>query len=174
MLTCYNTDVYNDRTVIVEDSVKGAERSSSWDARPVYPKRRALATEKASTGTFDLLGVFDLPQWKIVAFQKLSSLESLGHNWDGYGSPSVSSATRRAAATILAGLQNSLLPNPTVAPTSGGGIQIEWEIGRNAIELHISPELELHYLLVLPNTEDEGELDIHDRTRINALVSRVL
>lgn len=85
----------------------------------------------------------------------LNRIAGLGVDWDSYGSaPPASVAVEAAGRLIETVYRNSLLSARTpclpfsVAPLSGGGIQLEWRGENEAIEVQVSPEGAFGYLLV--------------------------
>lgn len=85
----------------------------------------------------------------------LDRIAELRTDWDSYGSaPPTSMAVEKARRLVITVYQDSLLSarNPSlpfsVAPLSGGGIQLEWRSETAAIEVEIGPEGAFGYLLI--------------------------
>jgi hypothetical protein len=85
----------------------------------------------------------------------LDRIAGLRPDWDSYGSaPPTGVAVGTARRLILTVYRNSLLSarNPSlpfsVAPLSGGGIQLEWRGEIATIEVEIGPEGSFGYLLI--------------------------
>jgi len=101
-----------------------------------------------------------VPDWA----QRLKEFSQLTEGWDSYGARPISgTAIERAKAVILDAVSEQIgLPEPFVAPTSAGGVGLEWEVesGKELL-LEISPAGELSYLLVT-SRPDGGEIEIED------------
>jgi hypothetical protein len=93
------------------------------------------------------------PTWSTLC--DLERIARLGADWDSYGSAPPSSeavkAARRVIGTVyqeaLLSARNPALPY-SVAPLSGGGVQLEWRGENKAIEIQVSADGGLGYLLV--------------------------
>lgn len=88
-------------------------------------------------------------QWSVVisaaqlssqqkaVIQRLVELSQLPIDWDSYGSPPPTPAATKVATEIVQMPVFDFLPSPGVSPVSGGGVQLEWEIGSRALEVEI-------------------------------------
>jgi len=70
--------------------------------------------------------VGDLPDWILSAIQSMGKLLELGPDWDTYGGSPVSPRILVAAIQWLFELFSDEMPEPSVVPTSRGGLQLEW------------------------------------------------
>lgn len=112
----------------------------------------------------------------------LKRIAGLGVDWDSYGSaPPTNVAVEAARRLINTVYRDSLLSarNPSlpfsVAPLSGGGIQLEWRGETNSIEVEVGPEGAFGYLLIKgaePSSVYEEE-DSQSESRILELVRSV-
>jgi hypothetical protein len=99
--------------------------------------------------------------WAESALRRLSDLGSLQENWDGYGSPPIPSRVFPVAFAIMRVLieYERCFPGPALVPTSGGGIQFEWISGERELEVEVSPDGSVWFLLVTPDEPDqEGQV----------------
>jgi len=85
----------------------------------------------------------------------LKRIAGLGVDWDSYGSaPPASVAVETAGRLIETVYRDSLLSARTpylpfsVAPLSGGGIQLEWRGESKAVEIEVGPEGAFGYLFI--------------------------
>ena len=81
--------------------------------------------------------------WAISPIRAVLELASLPENWDGYGSPSISvEVVNQAIRLVLdvARLGIDPLPEPFVGPTAGGGIILEWNLGKRELSLSVLPD----------------------------------
>lgn len=107
------------------------------------------------------------------ASERLAEIAALPRNWDPYGSEPPSPVAiglafgilGAAAATFGSAASERLIPDH-IAPIADGGIQMEWSAGEGAIEVYISPDEVLGYLLIrgegrTRQTEEKGDVTIH-------------
>lgn len=92
------------------------------------------------------LPVAQLEPWQIRALEDVLRLAALPPNWDSYGSPPPKRNAIEASIILLVSAAPSDLPEPDVVPVSGGGIQIEWAMGRRELELNVLPSGAVEYL----------------------------
>ncbi len=95
----------------------------------------------------------------------LEQLKQLPEGWDSYGACAISPTAIDRARSILVRVtapEELGLSAPFVAPTSRGGVGLEWrfESGRELL-LEVSPAGNVSYLLVIPKS-DGGEEKIED------------
>ena len=91
----------------------------------------------------------------VSPLNELQRIADLPADWDSYGSaPPTTVAVGTARRLINTVYRDSLLSarNPSlpfsVAPLSGGGIQLEWRGETNTIEVEVGPEGAFGYLLI--------------------------
>jgi len=87
--------------------------------------------------------------------QRLSQIESVGQNWDSYGSEPPAHAAIGAAQNLVWPVINTMFGSVggravpyALAPLSGGGIQAEWRGKNDAIEVEIDRVGRYGYLLI--------------------------
>ena len=80
------------------------------------------------------------PEWQPEIERRIDELLEFEENWDSYGAPPISpSAAAAAKSTLqLAAGQNILWPS--VVPSSDGGVQIEWNLAKVALEIEFRPD----------------------------------
>lgn len=124
--------------------VSGATMTTAME----YPDIAAAGTGAAR----GLLGgdVLVYAQWPSDPIRRIVMLEqTLGANWDGYGSPPIERKTANLAIALvnqIAALGFDDLPAPAVAPIAGGGVIIEWTLGSRDLSFSVFPELSIEYL----------------------------
>jgi hypothetical protein len=91
----------------------------------------------------------------LETLQRLSQVESVGFDWDSYGSEPPSHAAIDSAQNLVWTLVNTMFSSVgeravpfSLAPLSGGGIQVEWRGNTDAIEVEINPVGRYGYLLI--------------------------
>ncbi len=111
--------------------------------------------------------------------QQLTHLQHLNVNWDSYdGIPpseiAINEARRMLKAIVTAlPLKSDRAPLPLViAPTSDGGILLEWTAERAGIEVEISGAGRLSYLRTTRNADGE-QYDEHEDVTITEIARLV-
>lgn len=125
----------------------GSQPFAGWDERTTATNSASgikdrLVRSRATTHAFvgqrpnvveiDIPG--DYPKWLPGALGRLVSLLQLPPGWDTYGSLPISPT---ALVSILSALAYALppdVPEPSIVPTSDGGIQVEWHVAGIDIE----------------------------------------
>lgn len=112
------------------------------------------------TGAVSAVRRIDFSEAGETVAKRLLDLLRLPPGWDGYGARPVSLSAASRAASVATGalkLRASALPEPFIAPTPDGGLQLEWKSpqGKELI-LEIPPGPgEPTFLLVEPTTSGE-------------------
>jgi len=102
----------------------------------------------------------DARTWEQDAIRSLGRLSELEENWDRRGSPRINRDLIELAARIIQSIERSDVPAPNIGPVTGGGIQLEWELGEKGIELEILPDGSLEYLIENADYFLEGEIPV--------------
>ena len=77
------------------------------------------------------------PRWKSRVDQRLAELGKLQLGWDGYGAAPISWTVLNFAGSVLESVMTAHTPAPSIVPTHGGGLQLEWHIAGVDVELMI-------------------------------------
>jgi len=121
----------------------------------------ATPTTRQSTTQWSM--VFDVPdisKWQKDVLIRLLELIRLPKNWDSYGSEPPRQSVANLTWIILGTLELEHLPTPFIAPVSGGGLQIEWQIGNRGLELEILIDGLVNYLKTEgAESIEEGQLE---------------
>lgn len=125
------------------------------------------------------------PPWKAATEKAFAELATLEKNWDTYGGLPIDPDHIRAARFILDNVMvNDSLP-PSVAPTSKGGVQLEWSGGGMEVEIETCEETEtgertglLHCVILYqpdayPEHWEEGVLGFDDLGRAKWFLSQM-
>jgi hypothetical protein len=78
-----------------------------------------------------------------LAARQLDRLINLPEGWDGGHAKPVLPTTAILAMQVLGLVTDDLTPAPHVFPLPDGGVQLEWLINGNGLEIEISPNGEL-------------------------------
>ncbi len=146
----------------------------SWESNS-----RVTNQEFRSVGERDFRRVSPIAE----TLERLQQIEGLGPNWDSYGSETPSHVAVATAHSLIWAVymgsvnagQRPTVPY-SVVPLSGGGVQVEWRGDAAAIEVEISSEGVLGYLLARgsePSREFE-EGDNVSQSRILQLIRDVI
>ena len=114
------------------------------------------------------------------ALQRVAELEHLQADWDSYGgAPPTHDALEAARDLIskvaqqLPGAEPGEIVPFAIAPISGGGVQLEWRRGEDAIEVEISADA--HYgFLYISGIGDRRRFEELDNVTESEVLNRVL
>lgn len=122
------------------------------------PIENVQETRRSTIQWCDVQGVGGFSRSKVESIKSLFELKNLPANWDGYGSPPLSTnALSTALSLFLTDIED--LPAPRISPVSGGGVQLIWRIGGRELDLEALADGSIEYLEVQDNlTVEEGEL----------------
>src|SRR4051812_2906182 len=91
----------------------------------------------------------DVAPWMSDVLQRVNAFEDLRPGWNGTRSPAVlREALVLARQLVVAAAQVEDLRAPNVGPVPGGGLQLEWRMGKKELELEILPTGDLGVLRV--------------------------
>jgi hypothetical protein len=76
----------------------------------------------------------------------LNGLLELRDGWDGRRARAITTAAAQSTVEVLAALMNDASAPPQLFPLPDGGIQAEWHVGGNHIEVEIDGDGEAHIL----------------------------
>jgi hypothetical protein len=81
----------------------------------------------------------NLPWWfDEYLNQELNRLFALPAGWDGFSSDLVTIEAIQKAVTVLVMIADETTPAPQFFPLRDGGIQVEWHVGGNDIEVEVN------------------------------------
>jgi hypothetical protein len=117
-----------------------------------------------------------LPGWLVQTDEALQELLRLPPNWNSYGARPVSPDNVRAAKDLLRAIVQPETPRPSVVPTVGGGVQLEWHTGGIDLEIEIQAPGQYHVWLEDPqeNLALQTEIDSADTPRLAELCARLI
>jgi hypothetical protein len=102
----------------------------------VNPHRDTLWADSV----FEVPRMVDKRPWLAHAFTELLQVQGAGRVAPGIGDFRITDETLNMAFRVLGSVKYRFLPNPSVAALSGGGLQITWASGADAIEVSIFPD----------------------------------
>lgn len=77
------------------------------------------------------------PKWQASVLAKVTELLNLRQGWDGYNAPALKHDAAMFAMVILQNVMKQSTPEPSVVPSSTGGVQLEWHLNRIDLEIHV-------------------------------------
>ena len=78
-------------------------------------------------------------EWLGSVRATLDRLGSLGDGWDSYRGSPINPRAAEAVLSVLTGVADWDTPEPSVVPTSIGGVQVEWHRNGLDLELEVMP-----------------------------------
>lgn len=97
------------------------------------------------------------PKWFFPLLFQISELGNLSFNWNSYGALPVNPETALSALTLLLRVLTPSDPNPTVVPTSRGGVLIEWHDCGIDLEVELKSPTSIDVLFDDGSGEEEIE-----------------
>ncbi|MCP9491032.1 MAG: hypothetical protein MSC31_14340 [Solirubrobacteraceae bacterium MAG38_C4-C5] len=77
------------------------------------------------------------PPWIAAVERRINELLLLPPGWDTYGAQPITVENVLLALSLLERLVDLDSPAPIIVPTVAGGIQMEWEFDRTAVEVRV-------------------------------------
>ena len=114
------------------------------------------------------------PDWFRPTLEELRSLVALAKNWDSYGARPVNPHCAASAISLLRSTLEPSMPQPSIVPTSRGGIQIEWHRDGMDIEIDVQSPSRLYVAFRDENTDEAWEQQIsEDLNPLASLLARL-
>lgn len=115
------------------------------------------------------------PTWPQEVVTKITSLLRLPAGWDSYGAKAPSWDAAMFAIVVLDSVMRPDTPAPSVVPTSGGGLQLEWHVNKMDLEIHVDGPYagEFWWRDHVSGEEKAGEINSPDLQVLLAPVARV-
>jgi hypothetical protein len=131
------------------------------DRSPFLQKLGSISSFDGERPQIESAVAFSTPEADSIAsdaLREIDEFQDLTPDWDSYGARSIAPAAIATARRLLMALQDDFstmlgdrLKPFDVAPVATGGVQLEWRGGGRVIEVEITPESELRYLIVEPS-----------------------
>ncbi|MEK7996278.1 MAG: hypothetical protein AAB403_20960 [Planctomycetota bacterium] len=77
------------------------------------------------------------PKWQASVLMKVTELLSLRPGWDSYSAPVLKHDAAMFAMIVLQNVMKPGTPEPSVVPSSTGGVQLEWHVKDIDLEIHV-------------------------------------
>ncbi len=113
--------------------------------------------------------------WLFDALTEIRQLKTLEENWDGYGSPPIWGQVVETTVSLLDRFarESDQLPVPEVAPVTGGGLHLEFEIGPKGLEIEVLPDTSIQVLISEGDVEEELPM-LPERLNVTAVAAWLL
>jgi len=112
--------------------------------------------------------------WREFVDNQLANLQRLPDNSDGWTAHRPANyvvQTARQAAEQLITSSGEDLPNPFIAATSEGGLQLKWSTKDRELSLFIYPDQSIEFLFVHSQREpSSGSVEVNDIPRLSRLL----
>lgn len=142
---------------------------------PYAPRTRTsdpqlLSSRRASRGEVRVyIEGANLPWWfDEYLSQELNQLYALPAGWDGFSSDQITIEAIQAAVTTLVTIADETTPAPQFFPLRDGGIQVEWHVGGNDIEIEVNGVGVAYVFAARPDGEviADGEVGAEEQERL--------
>jgi hypothetical protein len=139
------------------------------------------SSDPVTTSQLERVVPFGFARWLPSLLSDLRSLETSGQNIGGIGDLRVASATadnvRRLLTVTASAHLPELLPEPALAPFSGGGVALTWNLGNRELTFTVYPG---HEDFVFARTDDNDEtidngiLPLNQTSRLSNVIAAFL
>lgn len=99
------------------------------------------------------------PDWLNSTLNQLQVLAELHENWDSHGSSPITKESVSAALHFLEQHLPSGAKEPTIVPTSAGGLQLEWHRLAGDLEVNITSEGAIAAYFCSATSDEEWEME---------------
>lgn len=124
---------------------------------------------------FELPRMVDKRPWLAHAFTELLKVQHSGRVEPGIGDFRVTDGTLNIAGKVLGSIKYRFLPNPSLFALSGGGIQIIWSSGPDAVEVSVFPTEEVGVARLVDDAPIEAkELGAAEYGKINEFLANLV
>ncbi len=96
------------------------------------------------------------PIWITLLRRQCKKYLDYKSGWDSYNGQPINPDAMEFAASFLGTTAFAQLDCPFIAPTSNGGVQVEWNIGNTSLEIEFRSLTALEYYYKNGATEKEG------------------
>ena len=139
----------------------------AWQSGPRRPDARAdiaseTRSERIAFGQGTLIFEQPIPSWSRDLLAKVSELGELEKGWDSYGAQPVDPQCAQATVKLLLQLLNRHTPQPSIVPTTRGGIQLEWHRAGADLEIEIESPTKFHVFFGDQRTGKEDDTTLSD------------
>lgn len=107
---------------------------------PPYPEEGGAVTEYRTEAKFTSPPVRTVPGWVRPTVEELVRIMQLLPNWDAYGAQPVQSVLVGRAVEILSRVMEENSPPPSIVPLGDGGLQMEWHLMGQDVEIVVSAD----------------------------------
>jgi hypothetical protein len=124
---------------------------------------------------FHLPRMVDKRPWLAHAFTELLRIQRVGRLEPGIGDFRITDDTLNMTGRVLGSVRYRFLPNPSVSPLSGGGLQITWRNGVEAVEVSVFPGEGVGLARLIEDMPIEAkELEAGEYSQVNEFLAELI
>ena len=144
---------------LLSDRIYGSSTPVSQRRQSYFPSTLMESSSSLTLpfGTDKILLESTPGNWLLPVLEKICDLGTLPPNWNSYRARPIRIEAAAASISILLTLLKPTDPTPSIVPTSGGGILIEWH--ENGIDLEIDVHSLSHVHLAYGEGDTQEEID---------------
>lgn len=118
---------------------------------PAVQSTSALTADQPETVRSVTIEVPGMPRWKRPWFvqyveAELNALCALPERWDGHHAQPITVSAIEGMIQVLGALMDQTSPSPQLFPLPDGGIQAEWHVDGNKVEIEIEGDGDAYLL----------------------------
>lgn len=115
------------------------------------------------------------PNWLYSALNKLQTLATMPENWDSHGGSAITAEAIFATLKFMAQYLSDRTKEPSIVPTSAGGLQLEWHrmVGDLEVSFTADGAIAAYFASTTSGEEWEMELGSINSQRLAAAVDSV-
>lgn len=126
---------------------------------PPYSEESGAVTDYQPEARLTLPHARRIPDWVGPTVEALVRITELPPNWDSYGAQPVQSGAVAGAVEVLSQVMEENSPPPSIVPLSDGGLQMEWHLRDQDVEIVVdTDEPPTYYYRDRDGATEEGPL----------------
>ena len=107
---------------------------------PSYSEEGGAVTDYQGEVKLTLPRVRRVPNWFGPTFESFARIMQLPPNWDSYGAEPIRGSVIERAVEALSRVMEDNSPPPSIVPLSDGGLQMEWHLRDQDVEIVITTD----------------------------------
>jgi hypothetical protein len=142
---------------------------------PYLDRAKPHCEKFATDSVFEVPRIVDKRPWLAHAFTELMQVQRGGRLEAGIGDFRVTDDTLNMAGRILGSIKHRYLPSPSLSALSGGGVQITWSNGADAVEVSVFPREGVGVARLVDDVPTKAvELGAAEYDRMNEFLAELL
>lgn len=107
---------------------------------PPYSEEGGAVTDYQPEARLMLPRARRIPDWVEPTVEALLRVMQLPRNWDSYGAEPVQTVVLRRTLEVLSRVMEEDSPRPSIVPLSDGGLQMEWHLRNQDVEIVVATD----------------------------------